>query len=83
MEAKAKISTFEWAFFTGASTSGAAQEPQLPLLSEQITLEELWETLGECLSELGRTSDSHAVLVLQPAVEAFFLVHGTEKQVTN
>ncbi|XP_067024084.1 E3 ubiquitin-protein ligase HUWE1-like isoform X5 [Acropora muricata] len=64
----------------GASTSGAAQEPQLPLLSEQITLEELWETLGECLSELGRTSDSHAVLVLQPAVEAFFLVHGTEKQ---
>lgn len=64
----------------GTSTSGAAQEPPLPLLSEQITLEELWETLGECLSELGRTSDSHAVLVLQPAVEAFFLVHGTEKQ---
>ena len=50
-------------------------------LSEQIILEELWDTLGECLSELGRTSDSHAVLVLQPAVEAFFLVHGTEKQV--
>lgn len=66
----------------GASTSGAAaNEPELPLLSEQITLEELWDTLGECLSELGRTSDSHAVLVLQPAVEAFFLVHGTEKQV--
>ncbi|KAJ7352900.1 E3 ubiquitin-protein ligase huwe1 [Desmophyllum pertusum] len=65
----------------GASTSGAASnEPELPLLSEQITLEELWDTLGECLSELGRTSDSHAVLVLQPAVEAFFLVHGTEKQ---
>jgi len=53
----------------------------LPLLSEQISLDELWDTLGECLSELGRTSDSHAVLVLQPAVEAFFLVHGTEKQV--
>ena len=51
------------------------------MLSEQVTLEELWDTLGECLSELGRTSDSHAVLVLQPAVEAFFLVHGTEKQV--
>ena len=66
---------------SGASTSGASPEPELPLLSEQITLEELWDTLGECLSELGRTSDSHAVLVLQPAVEAFFLVHGTEKQV--
>jgi len=65
----------------GPSTSGAANQPELPLLSEQITLEELWDTLGECLSELGRTSDSHAVLVLQPAVEAFFLVHGTEKQV--
>lgn len=65
----------------GASTSGGTNEPDLPLLSEQITLEELWETLGECLAELGRTSDSHAVLVLQPAVEAFFLVHGTEKQV--
>lgn len=65
----------------GASTSGGTNEPELPLLSEQITLEELWETLGECLAELGRTSDSHAVLVLQPAVEAFFLVHGTEKQV--
>lgn len=66
----------------GPSASGAPPEPELPLLSEQITLEELWDTLGECLSELGRTSDSHAVLVLQPAVEAFFLVHGTEKQVT-
>lgn len=66
---------------TGTSTSRAPQEPELPLLSEQITLEELWDTLGECLAELGRTSDSHAVLVLQPAVEAFFLVHGTEKQV--
>ena len=67
----------------GASTSGTPQEPELPLLSEQVNLEELWDTLGECLSELGRTSDSHAVLVLQPAVEAFFLVHGTEKQVLS
>ena len=27
--------------------------------------------------ELGETQDTHAVLVLQPAVEAFFLVHAS------
>lgn len=48
-------------------------------LSEQLTLEELWDTLGDCLTELARTSDHHAVLVLQPAVEAFFIVHAGEK----
>ena len=47
----------------------------LPRLSEQIDLEELWHTLGDCLSELDKTPDHHAVLILQPAVEAFFLVH--------
>ncbi len=47
----------------------------LPRLSEQLDLDGLWDTLGFCLTELSRTSDHHAVLVLQPAVEAFFLVH--------
>lgn len=50
-------------------------EVQLPRLSEQIDLEELWNMLGECLTELDKTPDQHAVLILQPAVEAFFLVH--------
>ena len=54
-------------------------EPVLPFLSEQLALDDLWDTLGECLTELAKTTDSHAVLVLQPAVEAFFLVHGSEK----
>lgn len=54
-------------------------EPALPLLSDQLSLDDLWDTLGECLTELAKTTDSHAVLVLQPAVEAFFLVHGSEK----
>ncbi|CAH1782935.1 unnamed protein product [Owenia fusiformis] len=54
-------------------------ENVLPRLSEQLALEELWDSLGECLTELGRTKDHHAVLVLQPAVEAFFLVHAGEK----
>ncbi|XP_032242084.2 E3 ubiquitin-protein ligase HUWE1 isoform X2 [Nematostella vectensis] len=52
----------------------------LPVLSEQLALDDLWDILGESLTELAKTSDSHAVLLLQPAVEAFFLVHGSERQ---
>lgn len=44
-------------------------------LSIELQLERLWETLSQCLLELAETPDHHAVLVLQPAVEAFFLVH--------
>uniref|UniRef100_A0A674D685 HECT, UBA and WWE domain containing E3 ubiquitin protein ligase 1 n=1 Tax=Salmo trutta TaxID=8032 RepID=A0A674D685_SALTR len=54
--------------------------PDLPLLSEQLLLDELWDMLGECLKELEESHDQHAVLVLQPAVEAFFLVHATERE---
>ncbi|XP_058874630.1 E3 ubiquitin-protein ligase HUWE1 [Acipenser ruthenus] len=54
--------------------------PELPLLSEQLLLDELWSMLGECLKELEESHDQHAVLVLQPAVEAFFLVHATERE---
>lgn len=35
--------------------------------------------IGDTLTELAETTDTNAVLVLQPAVESFFLVHGTEK----
>ena len=31
------------------------------------------------MTELADTTDTNAVLVLQPAVEAFFLVHGSER----
>lgn len=44
-------------------------------LSVELQLDDLWNTLSECLLELAETPDHHAVLVLQPAVEAFFLVH--------
>lgn len=47
----------------------------LQALSLQLELEELWSMLSECLDALEKTKDSHAVLVLQPLVEAFFLVH--------
>ena len=48
----------------------------LPRMSVQLEMEELWEQLSECLNALADTQDPHAVLVLQPAVEAFFIVHG-------
>jgi E3 ubiquitin-protein ligase HUWE1 len=44
-------------------------------LSELLDLDSLWNTLSECLKELEETYDHQAVLVLQPAVEAFFIVH--------
>lgn len=53
------------------------EPPALPLLSESLVLDNLWETLSACLLELEHTPDHHAVLVLQPAVEAFFLVHSS------
>ncbi|XP_053985847.1 E3 ubiquitin-protein ligase HUWE1-like isoform X2 [Hylaeus volcanicus] len=58
------------------STTSNAEE-KLPLLSESLVLDHLWETLSACLLELEYTPDHHAVLVLQPAVEAFFLVHSS------
>ena len=64
---------------TAKKEDGKAKEAEedvvLPRLSEQLMLDELWEVLGSCLMELSKTPDHHAVLVLQPAVEAFFLVH--------
>ncbi|XP_021341229.1 E3 ubiquitin-protein ligase HUWE1-like isoform X3 [Mizuhopecten yessoensis] len=64
-------------------TSGDKKEKDetnaLPRLSEQVLLDDLWTVLGDCLSELAKTPDHHAVLILQPAVEAFFIVHAGEK----
>lgn len=54
-------------------------EEDLERLSLLLSLEELWETLSVCLTMLSQTPDPHAVLVLQPAVEAFFLVHASDK----
>lgn len=48
-------------------------------LSEMMSLGKLWNTLSLCLLELEHTPDHHAVLVLQPTVEAFFLVHSPSK----
>merc|ERR1719295_2474168 len=56
-------------------SSAAASADSLESLSDQLALSDLWATLSNCLKELADTPDHHAVLVLQPTVEAFFLVH--------
>ncbi|KAJ6222788.1 hypothetical protein RDWZM_001333 [Blomia tropicalis] len=48
-------------------------------LSSELVLDQLWDKLSDCLRLLSDAPDDHAVLVLQPAVEAFFLVHAPEK----
>ena len=58
--------------------SSSVKEVELPRLSQQLILDSVWNTLSECLQELADTPDHHAVLVLQPAVEAFFLVHAAQ-----
>jgi len=75
---------------TKPSTSKDSKEEEcfLESLSDQLDLSQLWQTLSSCLRELADTPDHHAVLVLQPTVEAFFLVHAaattnTEKKKTN
>lgn len=75
---------------TPATADGKTPEPvarlkiilnqgELAPLSETLLLDELWDTLSDCLVELEDTADHHAVLVLQPAVEAFFLVHASSQ----
>lgn len=65
----------------GAGPTPSSNSPSTDSLSSQLTqLEALWETLSQCLLELEHTPDHHAVLVLQPAVEAFFLVHSPQQQ---
>uniref|UniRef100_A0A1A9ZLS0 HECT-type E3 ubiquitin transferase n=1 Tax=Glossina pallidipes TaxID=7398 RepID=A0A1A9ZLS0_GLOPL len=46
-------------------------------LSEILSLNELWSTLSKCLVSLEESKDEYAVLVLQPTVEAFFLIHAS------
>ena len=55
-------------------------EEESDSLSLQLSLDSLWNSLSRCLLELADAPDHHAVLVLQPAVEAFFLVHASERE---
>lgn len=55
-----------------SSFSVEEEKPALPLLSESLVLDSLWETLSACLLELEHTPDHHAVLVLQ--VKYFYII---------
>lgn len=55
----------EWCFSDEDGNGQSESEerlPDLPLLSEQLLLDELWDMLGECLKELEESHDQHAVL---------------------
>ena len=52
----------------------------LQSLSVHLQLDELWATLSECLDWLAQTNDPHAVLIMQPTVEAFFLAHSSSAE---
>lgn len=61
------------------AVSFAAGNPSKPTLSQILCLDVLWHTLSECLVALEESKDEFAVLVLQPTVEAFFLIHASHR----
>ncbi|CAF4972068.1 unnamed protein product, partial [Rotaria sp. Silwood1] len=44
-------------------------------LNDLLNLNQLWDSLNDYLLSLSKLSDSHAVLIIQPIVEVFFLIH--------
>lgn len=53
-------------FKQNVKRADASSYYEIPALSEQLnSIDSLWETLSQCLSELEHTPDHHAVLVLQ------------------
>lgn len=60
------ITEYNKIFFLDEEGNGQSESeerlPDLPLLSEQLLLDELWDMLGECLKELEESHDQHAVL---------------------
>uniref|UniRef100_A0A183VGG4 E3 ubiquitin-protein ligase HUWE1 n=1 Tax=Toxocara canis TaxID=6265 RepID=A0A183VGG4_TOXCA len=61
---------------------GEQKQSALPEVNEErlsvllSSLEPLWELVSACLLRLAK-ADAHAALALQPAAEAFFLLHGS------
>ncbi|XP_039153200.1 E3 ubiquitin-protein ligase HUWE1 isoform X2 [Drosophila simulans] len=64
--------------FPGVGVASASKSTK-PTLSQILCLDVLWNTLSECLVALEESKDEFAVLVLQPTVEAFFLIHASHR----
>lgn len=50
---------------------------QKQCMSEILPLDQLWVDISKCLLALEESKDEYTVLVLQPSVEAFFLIHAS------
>lgn len=64
---------------TSTTSNINAKTAAKPTLSQILCLDVLWHTLSECLVALEESKDEFAVLVLQPTVEAFFLIHASHR----
>ncbi|CDW52065.1 WWE and DUF4414 and HECT domain containing protei n [Trichuris trichiura] len=62
-----------------ASDNQLVTKEELEALCTTLKDNKLWELLSTCLSRLALSNDPHTVLVLQPAVEAFFILHADNK----
>ncbi|XP_039498018.1 E3 ubiquitin-protein ligase HUWE1 isoform X2 [Drosophila santomea] len=67
----------------GNHAAASASKSTKPTLSQILCLDVLWHTLSECLVALEESKDEFAVLVLQPTVEAFFLIHASHRSVAK
>ncbi|XP_003380634.1 putative HECT-domain protein [Trichinella spiralis] len=67
----------------GEETQRPVFELEVQPLTVSMQVDNLWDLLSECLTLLDESADPHAVLILQPAVEAFFIIHGDDKRHMN
>ena len=50
------------------------------LAEDLFELDQLWVVLGDCLEQFDKSGDANAFLIVQNAVEAFFMVHSLDKK---
>lgn len=58
-------------------SDSAQNSKQKQCMSEILPLDQLWANISKCLLALEESKDEYTVLVLQPSVEAFFLIHAS------
>lgn len=84
--ASSSTTSSQFAELAGTSSESgktAANIEEIRLSEKLVSLDDLWTTVSDCLGRLGKASDAHAVLALQPAAEAFFLVHAVSSAASD